>query len=299
MLTTVTATEAVSARAAGWRPRLVASRPSVSVVIPTLNEAPSLQWVLDKLPSWVSQVVLVDGLSTDLTELIARGVRHDVIVIHQPRPGKGAAVRAGFAAATGDIIVMLDADASTHPAEMERFIDALVDGAEFVKGSRHLSDGGSDDFSALRRAGNRGFVSLVNFIYGCRFTDLCYGYCAFWRRDLDALGLTADGFEIETQLVLRAVRAGLEIREVPSFELPRQHGKSNLNAFADGKRVLKTILDERPGQAAPAPAAGQEIEAGRRRAAGARIARLDAGRAGPPPARTTKRELCGRQLHRA
>jgi hypothetical protein len=232
-------------------PRLVpqgrGARPSVSVVVPTLNEAGCLPWVLERLPSWVTEVVLVDGLSTDETEVVARRARQDVVVVHQLRPGKGAALRAGFAAASGEVIVMIDADGSTNPDEMGRFVDALLDGAEFVKGSRHMRDGGSEDFTLIRGAGNMGLVRLVNLIYGSEFTDLCYGYCAFWRWTLDALALTADGFEIETELNLNAIKAGLKIREVPSFELHRRAGTSNLNAYRDGRRVLRTIMDERPG----------------------------------------------------
>jgi hypothetical protein len=216
--------------------------PTVSVIIPTLNEVRSLPWVLEHLPDWVSEVVLVDGLSTDRTEALARRVRPDVIVVHQHQRGKGAALRAGFAAATGDMVVMIDADGSTDPREMGRFTDALQDGADFVKGSRHLDGGGSADFTWLRAAGNKSFVLMANMLYGSQFTDLCYGYCAFWRRDLDKLGLTADGFEIETQLVLGAVKAGLEIREVPSFELERRAGTSNLNAARDGIRILRTMV---------------------------------------------------------
>jgi hypothetical protein len=221
---------------------------TVSVVVPTLNEAKNVQWVLERLPGFVTEVVLVDGLSTDDTEVVARGAVQDVVVVHQPQPGKGAALRAGFAAATGDIIVMIDADGSTNPDEMGVFVRALEEGADFVKGSRYLHGGGSNDWTHIRRAGNRGFVHMVNLVYGSRFTDLCYGYCAFWRRNLDALALTATGFEIETQLTLNAVKAGLEIREVASFELPRRDGASNLNAVRDGLRVLRTILDERPGR---------------------------------------------------
>ena len=223
-------------------------QPSVSVVVPTLNEADSLPWVLERLPSWVTEVVLVDGLSTDHTEVVARGLLADVVVVHQPRPGKGAALRAGFAAATGDIIVMIDGDGSTNPGEMGHFVGALQDGAEFVKGSRYLRAGGSEDWTSIRRAGNSAFVHMVNLIYGSKFTDLCYGYCAFWRRHVDSLALTADGFEIETQLTLNAVKAGLQIHEVASFELRRRHGASNLNAMRDGLRVLRTIMDERPGR---------------------------------------------------
>jgi glycosyltransferase involved in cell wall biosynthesis len=231
-----------------------AAQPSatVSVVIPTLNEVESLSWVLEHLPEWVGEVVIVDGLSTDRTELLARRLRPDVVIVHQYRRGKGAALRAGFAAATGDIVVMIDADGSTDPREMDRFVDALKDGADFVKGSRHVEAGGSADFTRLRAAGNRLFVLAANVLYGSRFTDLCYGYCAFWRRDIDKLGLTADGFEIETQLVLGALKAGLEIREVPSFELERRAGTSNLNAARDGIRVLRTMLgrdERRPAEA--------------------------------------------------
>jgi Glycosyl transferase family 2 len=218
--------------------------PTVSVIIPTLNEEGSLAWVLENLPKWVDEVVLVDGLSTDATEQLARQMRPDARIVHQHRRGKGAALRAGFAAATGDIIVMIDADGSTDPREMGRFVGALKDGADFVKGSRHMPEGGSADFTRLRSLGNKSFVWMANLLYGSRFTDLCYGYCAFWREHVPALALTADGFEIETQLVLGAIKAGLEIREVPSFELERRAGASNLNAARDGMRVLRTMLGQ-------------------------------------------------------
>jgi hypothetical protein len=219
-----------------------AAAPTVSVIIPTLNEEGSLSWVLENLPAWVDEVVLVDGLSTDATEQLARRMRPDARIVHQYRRGKGAALRAGFAAATGDMIVMIDADGSTDPREMGRFVGALKDGADFVKGSRHMEEGGSADFTRLRSLGNKTFVLMANVLYGSHFTDLCYGYCAFWREHVPQLALTADGFEIETQLVLGAIKAGLEIREVPSFELERRAGTSNLNAARDGIRVLRTML---------------------------------------------------------
>jgi hypothetical protein len=219
--------------------------PAVSVVIPALNEAEAIGWVLERIPVWVTEVILVDGRSADATEIVARDLVPNLVVVHQPQLGKGAALRAGFEAARGDIIAMLDADGSTDPEELGRFVRALEGGADFVKGSRHLPDGGSGDFTRLRKAGNQGFVRLVNLAYGCVFTDLCYGYCAFWRRNLPRLALTADGFEIETELVLRALKAGLKISEVPSVELIRRAGISNLNAFRDGCRVLGKIIVER------------------------------------------------------
>jgi glycosyltransferase involved in cell wall biosynthesis len=257
--------------------------PTITVVIPTLNEVESLPWVIENLPEWVSELVIVDGLSTDRTENLARSLRPDVVVVHQYQRGKGAALRAGFAAATGDIVVMIDADGSTDPREMDRFVQALVDGADFVKGSRHMQEGGSADFTRLRAAGNKLFVLAANSLYGSKFTDLCYGYCAFWRNHVDKLGLTADGFEIETQLVLGALKAGLEIREVPSYELERRAGTSNLNAARDGMRVLRTMLgrdERRPDEAIhfslrkvhlPVWSTAEVPEAGERRSVDRRI----------------------------
>ena len=163
-------------------------------------------------------------------------------MVHQFRAGKGAALRAGFAAATGDIVVMLDADGSTDPREMGSFVGALRDGADFVKGSRRMAGGGSADFTRIRSAGNRSLVRLANVLYRSSFTDLCYGYIAFWREHLTALAVSAEGFEIETELVLGALKAGLEIREIPSHEHERRAGVSNLNAIRDGIRILRTML---------------------------------------------------------
>jgi glycosyltransferase involved in cell wall biosynthesis len=225
--------------------RRLNSRPSVSVVIPAMNEELNLPHVLPKIGEWVDEVILVDGRSTDATCEIARVLIPGIRVIQQPGLGKGAALRSGFAAAKGDLIVMLDADGSTDPREIPIFVGALAAGAEFVKGTRFRQGGGSADMTWLRRAGNRAFVGLVRLLFGGSFSDLCYGYIAFWRRVLPHLGLDSDGFEIETEMSLRALHAGLRIAEVPSFERDRLHGKSNLRTFPDGWRVLKMILREK------------------------------------------------------
>jgi glycosyltransferase involved in cell wall biosynthesis len=231
---------------------------SISVVIPTLNEAENITWVLDQLPSWVSEVVLVDGRSTDGTVEIADAHRADIVVVEEHAPGKGAALRAGFEAASSDIIVMIDGDGSTDPREMVRFVYELLAGADFVKGSREVAGGGSVDITRVRGLGNRFFVGLVKLLHNGDFTDLCYGYCAFWKRHVPALALTADGFDVETELVLNARRAGLEIVEVPSLELARRAGKSNLRTWRDGLLVLRKILGS------TAPAARARLTAPRR-----------------------------------
>jgi glycosyltransferase involved in cell wall biosynthesis len=217
---------------------------TISVVIPTKNEAENISWVLERIPSWVDEVILVDGQSIDGTIEVARRARPDIVIVEQESRGKGLALQAGFAAATGDIIVMLDADGSMHPAEIDRYVALLASGFDFVKGSRFMAGANSTDITWLRRLGNNFLLYLANTIYGTRFTDLCYGYCAFRREFLDRLALTADGFEIESQLIARACINELRITEVPSLEVPRRHGQSNLRTFRDGQRVLWTLLKE-------------------------------------------------------
>ena len=221
------------------------TRPTVSTIIPTLNEAENLPHVLKQLPHGVNELIVVDGHSTDATVAVAKQIRPDARIVLQNRKGKGNALACGFAAARGDIIVMIDADGSTDPTEIPTFIRPLIDGADFVKGSRYMEGGGSADITFMRSAGNRVLGAGVNLMFNTRYTDLCYGYNAFWRRCLPQLHVTCDGFEVETVINVRAAKAGFKIVEIPSYEQSRIHGFSNLNAWRDGKRVLKTIMNER------------------------------------------------------
>ncbi|MFJ8577960.1 glycosyltransferase family 2 protein [Micromonospora sp. NPDC093277] len=227
---------------------VVSARPvrqTVSVVIPTLNEEKNIEWVLKRMPPFVDEVILVDGHSADRTVEVARAIRPDIVVLTQNCRGKGDAARVAFAAAGGDLIVMIDADGSMDPAEIHHYVTPLVNGYDFVKGSRFLAGGGSTDLTPLRRSGNQVLVRLTNSFFLVRFTDLCYGFLSFRRACLPALALTAHGFEIETELVVHALKANLRIAEVPSNELPRRCGTSNLHTFRDGQRVLRTLLRER------------------------------------------------------
>lgn len=215
---------------------------TVSLVIPTKNEAANISWVLEQVPACVDEIVLVDGRSTDATLVTARSARPDIRVVMQEGVGKGDALRAGFSASTGDIVLMIDADGSMSPQEIPHFLYFLTHGYDFVKGSRFMAGGGSLDITPLRRSGNRALLRLVSSLYGTSLTDLCYGFIGFHRRYLDYVDLTLPGFEVETRMVISAVQAGLRIAEVPSLELPRRSGKSNLRTFRDGTRVLRTVL---------------------------------------------------------
>jgi glycosyltransferase involved in cell wall biosynthesis len=244
--------------------------PRVSVVIPTLNEARNLPHVFAELPPDTHEVIVVDGHSVDDTLAVARRLRPGVRIVMQTRKGKGNAVACGFEAATGDVIAMIDADGSADPSEIPRFVKALLDGADFAKGTRFAEGGGSSDITRLRSLGNRALSAFVNRCFGTNYSDLCYGFNVFWRRIVPVLGLDAtsqppvngagplwgDGFEVETLVNIRVAKAGLVVTEVPSFERSRIHGVSNLSAFSDGRRVLRTILAERHGARVPAAGPG-------------------------------------------
>jgi len=232
--------------------------PKVSIVVPAMNEALNLSVVLPQLPE-VHEVILVDGGSVDGTIAAARRALPGIITVRQTRKGKGNALAAGFAQVTGDIVVMFDADGSADPLEIERFVKALTDGADFAKGSRFTEGGGSSDITPIRHLGNLFLNGLFNLGFKTSYSDLCYGYNAFWADMIPLLDLPdhtlppapngkmawGDGFEIETVINCRFAAAGARIVEVPSVEKLRLFGESNLHAVSDGLRVLKTLLTER------------------------------------------------------
>jgi glycosyltransferase involved in cell wall biosynthesis len=243
--------------------------PKVSIVIPALNEERNIPYVLSRIPENIHEVILVDGQSVDQTVEVAHKLRPDVCVVPQTRKGKGNALACGFEAAKGDVIAMIDADGSADPAEIPRFVAALLDGADFAKGTRFANGGGSGDITRLRQLGNGMLTSCFNVCYRRKYSDLCYGYNVFWRKFVPVLGLDAsspsrangaplpgDGFEVETLIHVRVAKAGLKVAEVPSYEYPRIHGVSNLNAVSDGVRVVRTILAGRDGWRRPAVVPG-------------------------------------------
>jgi glycosyltransferase involved in cell wall biosynthesis len=223
-----------------------ALRPTVTVIIPTLNEARNLPLILPYIPmDWVDEVILVDGRSTDNTVEVARSLLPSIKIVLEKTPGKGAAMRAGYRAASSDIVIVLDADGSNDPREIPRFVTALMEGSDMVKGSRFHHSGGTTDMPRIRKWGNWAFVQMVNLLYGTSYTDLCYGYHAFWRYCLDHIDIkNVNGFEIDTSLYLKALQARLRLTEVPSFEGYRFHGYGKLRTIPDGWRVLKTIIKE-------------------------------------------------------
>ena len=234
-------------------------QPRISVVVPTLNEARNLEVVLPELVATVDvhEVIVVDGGSVDDTIATARRLLPDAVIVTQARRGKGNALATGFAEVTGDVVVMFDADGSADPSEIPAYVQALTDGADFAKGSRFCTGGGSADITTIRRAGNEFLNTIMNRAFGTTFSDLCYGYNAFWADQIPVLDLPdhttpgpeagmlwGDGFEIETVINCRFAAAKVRITEVPSIERLRIFGDSNLHAVKDGLRVLRTIRTE-------------------------------------------------------
>ena len=219
--------------------------PTISVVIPTRNEAQNLRYVLPYLPSSVTEVILVDGHSVDNTIAEAQRLLPSIKIIEQVGKGKGDALRAGFAACTGDIIVTLDADGSTDPTEIPRFVQPLLEGYDCAKGSRFMKSGSSHDITFVRLLGNYLLGQFMNMLFHTRSSDFSYGYNAFWKHCLDRVDITCDGFEGEMQIYLHMYKAHLKIAEVPSIENLRIYGKSNLYPLHDGWRILRIIMEER------------------------------------------------------
>lgn len=217
-----------------------------TVIIPTLNEVNNIKIIINELHRLgFSNILIIDGNSDDGTVEVARKL--GVNVLNQDGKGKGAALRQAFGyGELGDWVIMMDADGSMNPNEISALLEPLKNGVDVAKASRFMHGGHSDDMTFIRRIGNRIFVFLVNRLLKAKYTDLCYGYAAFTKEALQKLNphLKATSFEIETEIFMQAKILGLQIKEVPSIELRRIHGKTNLNAVKDGFTILKTILSK-------------------------------------------------------
>jgi len=217
--------------------------PKITDLICTLNEQDNLPYVLPKIPKWVDEILLVDGHSTDRTVEIAKEICPEIRVLYQPKKGKGDALRYGIQQASGDIIVTLDADGSTDPEEMPKFIEPLLNGYDFAKGSRFLNK--QPNMPLLRRFGNGLFAWLTNILYGTKYTDLCAGLNAFWRRILPELDPSGTSYLDEPTLNIRLKKMELKVVEISQRDGGRIIGKANENFLLQGWRILRIILTER------------------------------------------------------
>jgi glycosyltransferase involved in cell wall biosynthesis len=216
----------------------------VSIIVPTLNEAVGARVLLTDVPDWIDEVIVVDGRSTDGTLDAVRDACPRALCLTQQGKGKGDAIKLGLASASGDIVVTMDGDLSMSLVDAGRLVDKLVEGHDFVKGSRALPGGGSADFTPARRFGSWALTKVAAMIFGTAYSDITYGFNAYWRTIIVDSSTLSDGFEFEVQAAIRSVRAGLRTAEVACFEEPRVGGESKLHAALDGWRILKAILLE-------------------------------------------------------
>jgi glycosyltransferase involved in cell wall biosynthesis len=217
----------------------------VVCIVPTLNEAPTIGQIVTTAQLLADQVIVVDGGSTDGTPTIAK--QYGGQIIHERRRGKGWALRTAFTAINADIYVTIDGDATYDPLEMTALITPLLrEEADMVVGSRFLGHCEAGAISWLNAIGNRTFTALTNLGgNGTSLTDTQSGYRALTRNSLQCLSLTAQGFEIETQITLQALQQRLRIHEVPITYRCRRGTQSKLRAVIDGYRIGKTILSTR------------------------------------------------------
>lgn len=216
-----------------------------TVLMCALNEEQSLPHVLPRIPNWVDEVLLVDGHSTDRTVEVARELRPDIRAVYQPGKGKGDALRYGVRHAKGDIIVTLDADGQTDPAELPRFVEAIQRGHDFAKGTRFRRPF-STSRPIHRIVGNWIITLTFNLLFFRLYTDLCSGYNAFRKQAIGALDFShPDGLADEPLLHARVCKAGLRVTEVPHRDPPRIAGNSKAPSWRQGFGAIKTILRER------------------------------------------------------
>jgi glycosyltransferase involved in cell wall biosynthesis len=232
---------------------------SVSLIIPAMNESATLTSIIDSVPEYVDEIIIIDGRSKDNTFEIASNHPRVNKVLRQRSRGKGAALSLGFAVATCDLVAIIDADGSMDPAELKDFLNMFPQ-AEIVKGSRSKKLGGtSADLTVFRDLGNRALTKLCNYWFKENWTDLAYGYAVVDRKALGKLGLSSydemgsvfghksygQGFEIEALIFCRSSKWGFRVLEVASAEHRRISGSSNLRAIRDGFRVLSAIIIEK------------------------------------------------------
>jgi len=217
---------------------------SITALICTLNEEESLPHMLPRIPDWVDEVLLVDGDSADDTVAVAKRLRPDVRIVHQPGRGKGDALKCGIEQATGDIIVTLDADGTTSPEDMPRFVKPLLGGYDFVKGSRFALSRPAGK-PRHRVFGNWVIVTAYNILYRTGYTDLCSGYNAFWRQAIARVDLSGWTNQEEPLLNARARKARLKVVEVGHHDKGRIAGETKQPSLRQGFGAIKTILRER------------------------------------------------------
>jgi dolichol-phosphate mannosyltransferase len=201
----------------------------VTIIIPAKNEASNIGPLIERLRGLGCGMLVVDGNSTDGTAEKCSALGLSVFRDHGR--GKGDALRVGAANAPGEVLVFMDADLSHDPADIEKLVTGIEQGADLVIGSR--MKGGSDELHGtldnfIRNTGSNLLCLILNYRFGVMLTDIENGFRAIRKDVFLDLGLSEDGFTVEQEMVIRALKKGRRIVEVPSHEFERSSGKSKL-----------------------------------------------------------------------
>lgn len=217
----------------------------VSLIIPTRNEEGAIGRVLKEIPKKiVNEIIVIDGHSTDNTAKEAKTqlrIGEDKFIL-QTRKGFGNALKQAFRVSRGDTTVIMNGDGSHNPKDIPALLEKIKQGYGYVIASRYIKGGRSDDDTIIRFIGNRTLTWLTNLLHKTNVTDSLYFFTAITSRDLKKLHLISPGFEFCIEILIKAHKTGLKFTEIPVVERPRFAGKSKVNAFFAGLKILGVIL---------------------------------------------------------
>ncbi len=219
----------------------------MSVVIPCHDEADSIEAVVRgclAVLNGTSEVLVIDDGSTDDTGAVAEkaGARVERL---EPNRGKGVALLSGARAATGEILVFIDGDGQDDPQDLPALLEALGPDVDLVIGSRFMGTLHPGSIHPLNRLANRAFSGLISMLFGVHITDSQAGFRAMPKARFLSLGLDATEYEVETEMLLRALRQDWAVREIPVGRHPRTGSVTDFHRARHGLRILGTILRER------------------------------------------------------
>lgn len=215
----------------------------ISLIVFTWNEIDGMQVIMPQIkPEWYDQLIIVDGGSTDGTIEYAQRQGYDIFV--QKEPGAGAAFLEALARVTGDIVIIFSPDGNSDPARIPALVAKIREGYDLVTVSRYREGAKSYDDDVVTAFGNRMFTGLVNLLFGSRITDLLVMYRAYRRESLEKLGIRTKTAAWGSQIMLRAIKKGLKIAEIPGDEPPRIGGVRKMQPLKNGIQELSMIFKE-------------------------------------------------------
>jgi glycosyltransferase involved in cell wall biosynthesis len=214
---------------------------TTTAILAALDEAATIGDVVRRCLEHVDEVVVVDDGSTDDTARVAAAAGARVLR-NARNLGKGASLRRAATQARGEVLVTLDADGQDDPADIPTLLTAIEAGAGLVIGSRFRGELRPGAITPVNRLGNLALTAALNLLYGVRLSDTQAGFRAIRRELWQRLPLEASRYEVETEVLVRALQAGARVVEVPVTRSAREHGKSTLHGLRDGTRILACML---------------------------------------------------------